>query len=159
MRRTRGMRAGLVAVMAILGTLLPFASAANADAIIYTADQVNVKITGGEAYAANQCINDAQDGVINTQINNCDQVASAGNILELNGVGIYVFNGGNCFCGRPLFSANRVRVLVSGGLADAMNLCLNDSVDGVINTQINACRQVSFAGNIVQLMNVYVEVY
>jgi hypothetical protein len=159
MRRTRGARAGLIAALAIVGALLPFASSANADAVIYTADHVNVKITGGEAIAANACINDASDGVINTQINACHQVASAGNILELDGVGIYVFNGGDCYCGRPLFSANRVRVTLTGGLASAMNACINDSQDGVINYQLNECQQVATAGNIVQLFNVYVQVW
>jgi hypothetical protein len=159
MLKIRGARAGLIAVLAVFGAILPFMSAANADALIYTNDQVNVKVTGGEAVAANACINDASDGVINTQINACHQVATAGNILEMEGVGIYVFNGGNCYCGLPLFSRNRVRVVLTGGLASAMNLCINDAQDGVINYQLNECQQVSTAGNIVQLMNVYVEVY
>lgn len=152
-------RGGMLAILAAVSSvLIGLGSPANAGALIYQNDNASVKITGGEAIALNSCINDAQDGVINTQINACDQIATSGNIIELDNVGLYVFSSA-CYCGLPLFHANNVQVEVTGGVASAINLCLNDSRDGVINTQINACRQYAVAGNIAFLSGVSVGVY
>jgi len=152
-------RGGMLAVFAAISSvLIGLSSSASASALIYQNDNASLKITGGEAIALNACINDAQDGVINTQINACNQVATSGNIVELDNVGLYVF-ASSCYCGLPLFHSSNVHVEVTGGVASALNLCLNDSRDGVINTQINACNQYAVAGNIAFLSGVRVGVY
>jgi hypothetical protein len=146
------------AVFAILGMLvLGVTTAANADALIFSASNVNVKVTGGDAIALNNCINDARDGVIQTQLNACNQVASAGNIVQLDDSSIWVFANG--FTGLPLFSHSHVTVELTGGLMNAINSCVNDAQDGVIQTQQNACAQSSTAGSIVALTGVTVAVF
>jgi hypothetical protein len=152
-----GRGSALVAVLAAAGSLLLGFTPASATTPIYQANDVAVRVTGDDAIALNRCVNDAQDGYINTQINSCEQVATAGNIVQLENSAIWVFR--NCGCGVPLFSSNHVTVEVSGGLAQAVNECINDSQDGVINTQINRCRQYATAGNIVFLSGVSVSVY
>ena len=152
-------RGGMLAILAALSSvLIGLSSSASAAALIYQKDNASLKITGGEAIALNSCINDAQDGVINTQINACNQIATSGNIVELDNVSLYVFASG-CYSGVPLFHASNVHVEVTGGVASALNLCLNDSRDGVINTQINQCSQYAVAGNIAFLSSVWVGVY
>jgi hypothetical protein len=152
-----GRGSAIVVVLAAIGSLLLGLGPASAVTPIYQANDVAVRVTGDPATALNRCINDAQDGIINTQINNCEQVVTAGNIVQLENVSIWVFR--SCNCGVPLFSSNHVTVAVSGGLAQAVNECINDSRDGVINTQINSCRQYATAGNIVFLSGVSVSVY
>jgi hypothetical protein len=151
-------RSGAAAAIAILGVLLMgFGSTAEASALIYSASNVNVKVTGGDAIAMNNCINDAQDGIIQAQQNSCYQVASAGNIVQLEDSSIWVFSNG--FTGLPLFSRSHVTVEISGGLAAAINNCINDAQDGFIQSQQNSCAQYSTAGNIVALLGVTVSVY
>jgi hypothetical protein len=141
---------GVVALLSV-----GFASQADA-AILYESENVNAKVSGGEAVALNLCMNDARDGVIQTQQNACDQIADAGNIVELDGVSVYVFAPNTW---RPvLFSDRNVTVELTGGLAAAMNLCLNDAEDGIIQNQSNACRQSASAGNIINLTNVGITV-
>jgi hypothetical protein len=152
-------RGGAVAGLAVLGALLlGFTTSANASALIYSASNVSVKVTGGDAIAVNNCINDAQDGVIQNQINSCYQVATAGNIVQLEDSSLWVFSG-SCGCGLPLFSRNHVTVELTGGLAVAISNCINDAQDGFIQTQQNYCSQYSTAGNILQLSGVTVAVY
>lgn len=153
-----GRSGALVIVLAAAASILfGVNSPANASALVYQADNVSIRVTGGEATALNRCINDAQDGVINTQINSCEQVATAGNLLQLEDVAIWVFR--SCNCGIPLYSDSHIDIEVTGGIANAINECVNDSRDGVINTQINNCRQYATAGNIVMLSRVSVAVY
>ena len=156
MSKFRLVRNGALAVGAILGVLL-LTGTANASVLVYSASNVNVRVTGGEALALNNCINDAQDGIIQTQINSCYQVASAGNIVQLDYVSIWVQSNG--FPSYLLFSRSNVTVEISGGLAVAANNCINDAQDGIIQTQINSCLQYSQAGNIVALYGVSVAVY
>jgi hypothetical protein len=158
MSKFRPVRSGAVAILAIFGALLlSYTNSASASAVIYSNSNVNVKVTGGDAIAVNNCINDAQDGVIQNQINSCNQVANAGNILQLENSSVWVF-GPNCFCGLPLFSASHVTVELTGGLALAINNCINDATDGFIQTQQNYCAQSSTAGNILTLSGVSVVV-
>jgi hypothetical protein len=149
-------KSSIVAAGAILGVLL-LAGTASANALIYSASSVNVKVTGGEALALNNCLNDARDGVIQTQLNACGQFASSGNIVQLDDASIWVFSNG--FTGLPLFSRSHVTVELTGGMADAVNNCVNDAQDGFIQTQANACAQTATAGNIVALTGVTVSVY
>jgi hypothetical protein len=96
---------------------------------------VSVTVSGGVVTAINSCITDASDGVIQTQQTACDQVASAGNLVD----------GGNV----KVYQSKNVSIMVSGGVATATNKCANDASDGVIQTQQNACDQVAAAGNVV----------
>jgi hypothetical protein len=158
MRKSKFGRIGAIAAVVVAAgvVLLGLGVPANASAVIYSASNVNIKVSGDDAIALNQCMNDAQDGIINTQINSCDQVATAGNLVDLEDSSIWVFQ--SCGCGLPLFSHSHVDVQVTGGAVSAINACVNDSLDGVINTQINNCRQYSTAGNLVQLAGVSVVV-
>jgi hypothetical protein len=47
---------------------------------------ITLELSGGSATAVSNCINDAQDGVIQTQRNSCIQYTSAGNIIMLDNV-------------------------------------------------------------------------
>jgi hypothetical protein len=154
---TTSLRAAL-ATAAIAGSMLFAASApASATALVYQQDNVNVKVSGGEVTALNQCINDAKDGVIQTQANACLQVSSAGNLLTLDKVSVWVLPSSGI--GFPLFSASNVTITVTGGLASAINSCVNDARDGFIQTQTNACAQSATAGNLLNLTKVGVAVY
>jgi hypothetical protein len=144
-----------VMVAAVGAALFGFSTAASASALIYQANNVNVKISGGEVTAMNVCINDAQDGIV-TQINECTQVASAGNLLQLEDVSIWVFPAfGPPW---PLFEDRNVTAEVTGGLASAINVCANDALDGFI-VQANACTQAASVGNLVNMTRVSVSVF
>jgi hypothetical protein len=153
-----GRRFGLAATT--LGTAFALAlglsGPASASVILYQNSNANVKVTGGEVTALNLCIADARDGIIQTQIVACDQIATSGNLVTLEGVSVWVTSA------TPprslLFHDDQVDVSVSGGIANAINVCLVDAEDGIIQTQIVACRQIASAGNLVNLANVYVQV-
>jgi hypothetical protein len=53
-----------------------------------------------------------------------------------------------------VYAGGPVTARVTGGDVSALNHCLSDARDGVINTQQDACRQVATAGRAVQLKNV-----
>jgi hypothetical protein len=146
--------AGTFAAAASLS--LALSTPASASVVLYQNDNAKVQITGGAAVALNACIADAKDGVIQTQIVACNQVAGAGNFVELNNVSIRVLPVTPPFFN--LYRGNNVNVKVSGGLAAAANACVADAQDGVIQTQIVACNQVASAGNAVNLSGVAVEV-
>lgn len=152
---TKSLRAGALAA-AVAGTVLlglaPTASAATPD---YSARNAFVVLTGGESTALNLCLNDARDGVINTQQNACNQIATAGNIVSLDNVTAFVAPAG----GGGAFSGGHATVALSGGTANAVNQCVNDSKDGVINTQINNCNQYAVAGNLIILSGITVNIY
>jgi hypothetical protein len=158
MFKIRLARGAVVASAAIFCALLGLGASANAASLVYSASNVSVKVSGGDALALNNCMNDAKDGFIQTQQNYCYQVATSGNIVQLEDSSIWVFSS-SCYCGLPLFSASHVTVELTGGVANAINNCINDAQDGVIQTQLNACQQYSVAGNIVMLSNVTVAVY
>lgn len=160
MRKRMLGRTGAIAALFVAAglVLLGLGTPANASALVYQASNVTVKVSGDDALALNRCINDSQDGVINTQINSCEQISTAGNLVQLENSSIWVWSG-NCACGLPLFSSSHVTVELTGGLVSAINECLNDAQDGFINTQINNCRQYSTAGNLVTLSGVSVSVY
>jgi hypothetical protein len=104
--------------------------------------KVSIEITGGVVTAINQCVNDATDGVIQDQQNACTQVASAGNLVTVGDI--------------TVFTRKKVSVEVTGGVATAINQCVNDATDGVIQDQQNACTQVASAGNLVSLESIAV---
>jgi hypothetical protein len=153
--RRLGATAGAFAAAASL--TLALSTPASAAVVLYQNSNARVQITGGEAVALNACVADAQDGVIQTQIVACNQVASAGNWVDLNAVNIVVTPVTPPFL--TLYKGTDVDVKVSGGLAGAVNACVADAQDGVIQTQIVACNQYAVAGNAVNLSNVAVEVY
>jgi len=154
-RKTVG---GGVAAVAIVGSMLfGVSTQASATALVYQNDNVTIKVSGGDAIALNQCINDAKDGFINTQQNACDQIASSSNLVQLENVSVWVYPTAGISL--PQFSRSHVNVEVTGGdLVHAINLCLNDAKDGVINNQANACKQAATAGNLVTLSGVSVTV-
>jgi hypothetical protein len=55
-----------------------------------------------------------------------------------------------------VFQDRNVSVMVSGGTATAINKCVNDASDGVIQNQLTACRQVASAGNAVEITSIRV---
>jgi hypothetical protein len=130
---------------------------ASASTVLYQNSNANVKVTGGEAVALNACIADAQDGVIQKQIVACNQIGTAGNMVDLENVSVWVVQPKPP--ARVLFHDDNVRVTVSGGLAAAINVCVADAQDGVIQKQIVACNQAAAAGNLVNLSGVSVSVY
>lgn len=154
------LRRGGAAAMFLAGigaVIFAFSPGAQAATVLYQNNNANVRVTGDEAVAMNKCINDAKDGVIQTQINACQQISTAGNIVELENVSIYV--QATTFPHYLLYQAGGVNVEVSGGPVAAVNLCVNDAQDGFIQTQQNACVQAATAGNIVNLTGVWVTVY
>ena len=154
-----GRRVGITT--AVLGTAFSLAvglsGPASASTVLYQNSQANVKITSGEVTAMNDCIADAHDGVIQTQTVACNQIATAGNLVDLQGVSIWVTSATPP--ARVLYRGSNVRVSVSGGLATAINRCVADAHDGVIQTQTVACTQVAAVGNLVNLSGVSVQVY
>jgi hypothetical protein len=147
--------AAALAGSAVLVSAVP-AGAAGAAGPVYTARRVSVRITGGDVIALNRCVNDARDGVINTQQDACRQVAGAGNFVELDDSNVVVSARPD---GSPDFARSDVDVEVSGGSATAVNECVDDAQDGVIDSQVNACQQSASAGNLLRLSNVSVAVY
>lgn len=154
------LRRGVVA-MFIAGVgagVFGFTSSAQAGMLpLFQDDDANVRVSGGQATAINQCINDAQDGVIQNQRNACVQVANSGNILSLQNVNVYVIQPTYPY--GVMFSDNDVNLELSGGVARAINQCVNDAKDGLIQTQVNACRQVAGAGNYLSLEDVGLRVF
>lgn len=132
---------------------------ASAATVLYQNDNANVKISGGEVTALNNCITDAQDGVIQTQIVTCGLVAGPvlnPTLLSLGGVSVWVITATPPLT--VLYHGDRVSVSVSGGRANAIIACLADAQDGVIQTQMVNCRQAASIGNLISLANVRVRV-
>jgi hypothetical protein len=164
MRKILGRRGAALAGTAC-ALLIGMSGAANADVIpptgaIYTSPgYVSVMITGGESHAFNDCIADAKDGVINTAIVECNQVATVGNYVEIEDVDIIVSPQYRLW---PIIWSNTgdpVDVWMTGGIGTAANACIADARDGVINTAIAMCVQVASAGNMVNTNSVNVSVY
>ena len=158
-RKTILYRAGIIlaAAGASFAIAAPAIAAPAVAAPLFQASNVNVKVTGGEAIALNACIQDARDGVIQTQQQACNQIAIAGNLVTLENVGIYVQK--NAFPSALLYQSNRATVELSGGPVTAYNSCVQDAQDGFIQTQEQACTQVATAGNVLSLSGVTVAVY
>lgn len=154
-----GRRIGIAATAlgAAFSLAVGLSGPASASAVLYQNSNANVKISGGEAVALNACVADAQDGVIQTQVVACNQVATAGNLVELEHVSVWVTS--LTTPPRVLYRGSDVKVSVTGGLAVAINACVADAYDGVIQTQIVACNQVASAGNLVSLTGVGVQVF
>jgi hypothetical protein len=102
---------------------------------VFRDKDVSIAVSGGVAVAINRCITDASDGVIQSQQNACRQAASAGNFVDGGSISVY--------------QSKNVSISVSGGTATAINQCVNDASDGVIQNQQNACDQTASAGNVV----------
>jgi hypothetical protein len=153
-----GRRIGIATTVAgaAFAVAVGLAGPASAATVLFQNSNANVKISGGEVTALNSCIADAQDGVIQTQVVACNQIATAGNLVSLDGVSVWVTTPTTPHA--LLFHGDKVTVSGTGGLASAFNLCLADAHDGVIQTQIVACQQIASAGNLVNLSNVFVEV-
>lgn len=109
---------------------------------VFQDNNVAVSVSGGVATAINKCVNDASDGVIQNQQTACRQVASAGNAVDVTTVTVY--------------QSKNVTITVSGGTATAINECVNDASDGVIQSQLNACDQAASAGNVVAVASITV---
>lgn len=139
--------ASVVFLAGIGAAVFGLSSVAQASNVLYQNDNANVRVSGGEATALNECINDAKDGYIQTQQNSCDQVATSGNVVTLENVNVYVQRATFPFV--LLYRNNNVTVEMTGGAMDAINSCVNDARDGVIQTQLNACKQVATAGGLV----------
>jgi len=103
--------------------------------IIFQAQDVSVEITAGIALAINQCIADASDGIIVEASNYCNQIASAGNLVETGSI--------------VVSQSSDVSITVSGGTALAINECISDAADGIVETQQNACDQSATAQTLV----------
>jgi hypothetical protein len=154
-----GRRLGIAtaALGATFSLALGLSGPASASTVVYQNSNANVKITGGEAVALNACVADAQDGVIQKQLVACNQVGTAGNLVDLENVSVWVTQP--MPPARVLYHDDNVRVAVSGGLAAALNACVADAQDGVIQKQVVACTQAASAGNLVNLSGVSVSVY
>jgi hypothetical protein len=109
---------------------------------VFRAKNTSVAVSGGVATAINSCLTDASDGVIQMQRSACRQVASAGNAVDGGAITVY--------------RSKNVSIIVSGGAATAINRCVNDASDGVVQDQQNACDQAAAAGNIVTVDSITV---
>ena len=152
----RGRRARLsVTLAALVMTFLGVAPVANAatppsstapsngqNVAVFADRNVKVTVSGGTATAMNKCVNDATDGVIQLQRTACRQVAAAGNLVDITAITVY--------------QSKNTTITVSGGTATAINECVNDATDGVIQTQQNACRQAAVVGNVVTVADITV---
>jgi hypothetical protein len=148
---------GMGVFIAAMGAALFGISSAASAAPLFHAVNVTVKVSGGDATALNQCINDAKDGLIQTQANACTQSSQAGNILLLEDETVFVLSNG--FPAAILFAQAHVNVEITGGTVAAINACVNDAQDGFIQTQVNACNQTAVAGNSLALKNINVTVF
>lgn len=110
------------------------------DISVFQNHNVAVSVSGGVATAINRCINDASDGVIQNQQTACRQVASAGNVVGVTAITVY--------------QSKNVTITVGGGTVTAINECVNDASDGVIQNQLNACDQAASAGNVVTVASI-----
>jgi hypothetical protein len=141
---------------AVFSLALGLSGPASASVILYQNSNVDVRVSGGDVVALNACVADAKDGIIQTQILACNQVASAGNLVVLEGVSVWVTSA------TPpkalLYRSNYVNVSVTGGMASSINTCVADAQDAIVQTQIVACNQVASAGNLVNLAGVWVQV-
>lgn len=153
-----GRRLGIAATTlgATFSLMLGLSGPASASTVVYQNSNANVKVSGGEAVALNACIADAKDGVIQTQQVACNQIATAGNLVTLENVSVWVTS--TTPPTKLLYRSDRVDVSVSGGLAAAINVCVADAKDGVIQNQQVACNQAAAAGNLVSLSGVWVQV-
>lgn len=134
-----------------LVTVFGFSTMARAS--LFEASNVDVRVSGGQVAAFNQCVNDARDGIIQTQINACQQLAQANNILELDDVAVDVINDSSPD-ERPLYENDNADIRLSGGAARAANQCVNDAQDGFLQVQANQCVQFSIVNNVLILKNV-----
>ncbi|HEY6798206.1 MAG TPA: hypothetical protein VI248_26300 [Kineosporiaceae bacterium] len=138
----------LVFLICSLGTGLPAyadssssrTSSADGQAVSVFRDRnVSITVSGGVATAINECVNDASDGVIQNQRTACQQAASAGNVVD-GAITVY--------------QSKNVAITVSGGVATAINECVNDASDGVVQNQRTACEQAASAGNVVAVSSI-----
>jgi hypothetical protein len=128
--------AGTSPPSSISPAIAPVGSSAHAGGIsVFRDKDVSIAVSGGVAVAINRCVTDASDGVIQNQQNACRQAASAGNFVDGGSISVY--------------RSKNVSISVSGGTATAINRCVNDAADGVIQNQQNACDQTASAGNVV----------
>lgn len=156
--RISTLRRGAMLIAAAGAALFAFSSTASAATVEEEWDSANIKLAGGEALALNLCLNDARDGVITTQQNACTQIATSGDMISLENVNLYVWDGGwswQYYQGHY----NSADVVLGGNAMAAANLCINDAQDNwYIDTQINSCMQTASAGNLITLTGVYVAV-
>ncbi len=154
--RRLGATAGPLAVAASLS--LAFSTPASAAELLYQNSNARVMASGGEAVALNACISDAHDGIIQTQQVACNQMATSNNWIDLDSVRVLVTPNTPPY--KILYkNTNDVSVKVTGGLTVAINACIADAHDGIIQTQQVACNQYASAGNVVTLNKVTVEVF
>ena len=146
MLNTRRCTLGLVVGAAI--TLLPTTPAAATPA--YTGQNVDVWLTGGTATPLYQCLSDAQDGRVTTQLAACRRAAQTGSSVRLTAtVWVFARPGGRI----PVAHRSNAVLVISGPVAAAVNRRVNDARDGSVD-QRNNCTQIAVAGNSLRLSGV-----
>lgn len=152
MNANRLARRTVVPAVCVLGAALvaPAAEAAST----YSGRNVNVWLTGGEATTLIQCLVDAQDGVVNTQLQACHRAARTGDSLRLANTTVWVSSPP----ATPVLHWARATIVISGPVAVAINQRVTDAQDGVINDQTNANTQIATSGNSLRLSRVSVVV-
>jgi len=129
-----------------------------------------VRVTGEDASALSRCLADAQDGVIGTQRAACHRVAlGADGTLHLHVASFRADHRDQSFTGSGVtvnllgdtttHSNVHLTIDISGGIATAINNCINDAQDGVIQNQQNDCTQYASAGNLIILEDVTFNIY
>lgn len=104
---------------------------------VFTDRNVTVAVTGGTATAINRCVNDASDGVVQTQRNSCQQAASAGNVVIVAAI--------------KISASKNTKITVTGGSSTAVDECVNNASAAPSQDQENVCVQVADAENIVEV--------
>jgi hypothetical protein len=145
-----GRRLGIATTTLSAAFALALGLSGPANAAVIGYQNVYVQFSGGDAQAMNDCIADAQDGVIQTQIQSCDQLSNGGNLVSLDGVNVWIHYPKSA----KVYSYTDVTLSIDGGWASAMNACILDAYDGVVQTQIQSCKQVATAGNLISISGV-----
>jgi len=118
--------------------------------------RVNVIIAGSDTSSINQCVRDAQDGTINTAINQCNQVATAGNSLVLRDADIIVYPTDTWRS--SLYQSSGTTSTLSGGTTENVVSCVEDSRDGRIDYALADCRRALVPNTNLALADTDVEI-
>jgi hypothetical protein len=144
MRNIPGRR-GIAAIGAVAALLLGTSGSAEAlEESLYSNDgPVDVRLIGGDVLALKACVRDASDGVISYAFAECDRVTTplaVMGFLLLRDVVVYVYPSGSH---RYVYHGSGVDVRPTGAAVMTISWCLNDTLDGVVDFAIGACRSLA----------------
>jgi hypothetical protein len=130
-------------ILGVLGALTPGAEP-NAFASPPTRthyEDVVVRTVGGQTADLNQCLLDAKDGTVDTDLESCRLIRVVARKVELDGIRVWISEKASPTVW--LFKKNDAKILLSGGPADPIGRCVADAQDGRIQSDQAACTQAT----------------